>query len=307
MIHVEHLTKRYGDIVAVDDLSFDVKRGEVLGFLGPNGAGKTTSMRMLTGYLPPTAGTIEIGGYDIFNNPHEAKMHIGYLPENPPIYNDMSVADYLDFVADLKQVAAGDKSRQVSEVIESCGIGDVKNRLIGNLSRGYKQRIGIAQALVSDPSVVILDEPTVGLDPKQIIEIRELIRNLADHKTVVLSTHILPEVTMVCSKVIIINRGKMALEQRLDSLSDDSNKNHYISFKVNGDSFGVKSLISTMDGVENITESNRGEFEVEARDGLDLREGLSKLLVDNGFGLLEIKSHSQTIEEVFLSVISTEG
>jgi ABC-2 type transport system ATP-binding protein len=219
MVYVHKLTKRYGSLVAVENLSFQLEKGEVLGFLGPNGAGKTTTMRIITGYMPPTKGTVHIEGLDIIDYPLQAKKLIGYLPENPPLYNDMSVSEYLNFVADVKQVSANEKRSSIFNVMEQCGLTDVRKRIIGHLSKGYRQRVGIAQALVNNPSVLILDEPTIGLDPKQIIEIRELIKNLSGDRTVILSTHILPEVTMICSKVVIINQGKIVLEESLESIS----------------------------------------------------------------------------------------
>src|SRR5881396_1283063 len=212
MIQVEHLTKRYGPTVAVSDVSFEVQKGEVLGFLGPNGAGKTTTMRVITGYLPPTEGKVSVAGFDVLESPIEAKRRTGYLPENPPVYPDMTVSEYLGFVARIKAVPRAEVKKRVEEVSEKCAVTDVRGRQIGKLSKGYRQRVGLAQALIHNPEVLVLDEPTAGLDPKQIIETRELIKNLAGQHTVVLSTHILPEASKTCQRVVVINAGKIVAE-----------------------------------------------------------------------------------------------
>jgi ABC-2 type transport system ATP-binding protein len=219
MIEVSHLSKSYGDYTAVSDVSFSAAKGEIVGFLGPNGAGKTTTIRMLATYLPPSAGRASIAGYDIVTQADEVRKRIGYLPENPPLYPEMTVREYLSFIADIKGVARASKVERIDEVMERCFITDVRNKLCQHLSRGYRQRVGLAQAIIHDPEVIILDEPTSGLDPKQIIEIRQLIRSLGQTHTVLLSTHILPEVSMVCNKVVIINRGKVVIESLLNQLT----------------------------------------------------------------------------------------
>ena len=219
MIQVEHLTKRYGDLVAVRDISFSAKRGEILGFLGPNGAGKTTTMRIITGFLPATSGTVRVAGFDIFEQAQEVRKRIGYLPENPPLYNDMTVWSYLSFVARIKGLARADIPAAAEQAIERCGLTEVRQRVLGHLSKGFRQRVGLAQALIHDPGVLVLDEPTIGLDPRQIIEIRSLIRDLSGERTVILSTHILPEVAQLCDKVVIINRGRIAVEDSLSTLT----------------------------------------------------------------------------------------
>jgi ABC-2 type transport system ATP-binding protein len=219
MIEVSHLSKSYGDYAAVSDVSFSAAKGEIVGFLGPNGAGKTTTIRMLATYLPPSAGRASIAGYDIVTQADEVRKRIGYLPENPPLYPEMTVREYLSFIADIKGVARASKVQRIDEVMERCFIKDVRNKLCQHLSRGYRQRVGLAQAIIHDPEVIILDEPTSGLDPKQIIEIRQLIRSLGQTHTVLLSTHILPEVSMVCNKVVIINRGKVVIESLLNQLT----------------------------------------------------------------------------------------
>jgi len=218
MIEVRNLTKRYGDLTAIRDISFTVGRGEILGFLGPNGAGKTTTMRILTGYMPASSGTVTVDGFDVFENSFEVRRRIGYLPESPPLYTDMTVESYLEFVARIKGVTRADLQAATDRALEICGLADVRHRLTGHLSKGYRQRVGLAQALIHNPPVLVLDEPTIGLDPRQIIEIRKLIRELAGDRTVILSTHILPEVSQICEKVVILASGRIALEQRMEDL-----------------------------------------------------------------------------------------
>jgi ABC-2 type transport system ATP-binding protein len=307
MISVQNLTKRYGDLVALDNVSFQVQRGDVLGFLGPNGAGKTTAMRIITAYMPPTEGTVHVAGFDVVENPIEAKRQIGYLPENLPLYNDMTVDGYLDFVADIKQIPGKNKKNRIGLAMEKCGITDVRKRLIGNLSKGYRQRIGIAQAIVHDPAIIVLDEPTIGLDPKQIIEIRELIKNLSGERTVILSTHILPEVTMTCTRVAIINEGKIVLEESLDKLSEKVETAQNLFLKIGYKEGGVKEKILSLEAVSNVSETSSGEFIIQSGEGKDIREDLAIIVVENGWGLLELRPLTQTLEEIFLRVISTEG
>ncbi len=219
MIEVRNLTKRYGDIEAIRDISFSAAKGQILGFLGPNGAGKTSTMRIITGFMPATSGTVKVAGFDIFEQSLEVRQRIGYLPENPPLYNDMAVAEYLRFVAKIRGIARGQVADAVASALEKCGLTDVRQRIVGHLSKGYRQRVGLAQALIHNPSVLVLDEPTIGLDPRQIIDIRGLIRDLSGERTVILSTHILPEVAQLCEKVVIINRGRIVLEDSLASLT----------------------------------------------------------------------------------------
>ncbi len=219
MIKVRDLSKRYGEYLAVDRASFTAEKGEILGFLGPNGAGKTTTMRIITGFLPATSGTVEVAGFDVFDNTREVQKRIGYLPERPPLYNDMTVTSYLEFVGRIKGVARADLPEATERVVEKCGLSGVTRRVLGHLSKGFRQRVGLAQALIHDPSVLVLDEPTIGLDPRQIIEIRAMIRAMAGERTVILSTHILPEVAQLCQKVVIINDGRIAVEDRVDNLT----------------------------------------------------------------------------------------
>jgi ABC-2 type transport system ATP-binding protein len=219
MIKVEGLTKRYGDVTAIEDLSFQVEKGEIVGFLGPNGAGKTTTMRIITGFLPSTDGTVSVSGHDIFEKPMEVKKKIGYLPEHPPLYADMTVAGYLRFVSKIKGVPRSARADAIDRMVERCGLKDVRKKIIGKLSKGYRQRVGLAQAMIHDPQVLILDEPTIGLDPKQIMEIRELVKSLAGDHTIILSTHILPEVTMVCQRCLVINQGRIVADDSLEALT----------------------------------------------------------------------------------------
>ncbi len=307
MVHVHNLTKRYGSLVAVENLSFRLDRGDVLGFLGPNGAGKTTTMRIITGYMPPTKGTVQIEGVDIFDNPLQAKKLIGYLPETPPLYLDMTVAEYLDFVADIKQVKRKEKKSRIFYVLEKCGLSDVRKRIIGHLSKGYRQRVGIAQALVNNPSVLILDEPTIGLDPLQIIEIRDLIKSLSGERTVILSTHILPEVTMICSKVVIINEGKMVLEESLDYLSEGLRNSRSLLLRVRQTGDGLIDKIMSVKGVSGVKPGAPGEYVITPSEGMEVREELVRMVVENGLGLLELRPLVSTLEEIFMKAISSEG
>ena len=290
----------------VDDISFNVERGEILGFLGPNGAGKTTTMRMLTGYIAPTGGRVFIGGYDVMEEPLKAKRQIGYLPENPPLYNEMGVIDYLGFIADLRGVDLDLKAARIDEIMEKCGIAHVRDRLIGHLSRGYKQRIGIAQALVHKPSLLILDEPTQGLDPKQIIEIRELINDLAGNHTVILSTHILPEVMMTCTRVAIINRGKIVLEDSMERLSSTESGVGRVYLKLGHTGDEITHKLSSIDGVLSVAEDYPGVFIVDTKEGADVRKDLASAVVRNGWSLLELRPMRMALEDVFLKAISTE-
>ncbi|MEE9252404.1 MAG: ATP-binding cassette domain-containing protein [Thermodesulfobacteriota bacterium] len=306
MIKVENLTKRYGELVAVNGVSFHVERGEILGFLGPNGAGKTTTMRIITGYIPPTEGSVRIGEFDMADDPLSAKAIIGYLPENPPLYNEMTVEDYLDFVAEIKGVQKELKKDRVAYAMERCGIEDVSGRLIGNLSKGYRQRTGIAQALAHDPELLVLDEPTIGLDPLQIIEIRELIKSFAGERTVILSTHILQEVTMTCTRVIIINEGEIVLEESMSKLSQDTAHTAVVALKLRSSGAAVSEKLRSINGVDSVAEPQPGVFEVGVENGVDVAEQISKTAVESGWGLLEMRPVKMTLEDVFIKAISTE-
>lgn len=307
MIDVRQITKRYGSHTAIENVTFSVAKGEVLGFLGPNGAGKTTTMRILTCFLPATAGTAQVAGFDCSDQPTEVKRRIGYLPENPPLYHEFTVTEYLTFVGRLKGLRGTDLTRQEDRVLERLSLGHVRDRLIGNLSRGYRQRVGLAQALIHDPPVLILDEPTVGLDPKQIIEIRELIKNLAGSHSVILSTHILPEATAVCQRVVIISGGRIVAEDTPDHLSAQLRKSEKISVGLKTPPADASDRLRAVAGVVNVFESQEpGTFVIECELGRDIREDLARMAVTSGWGLLELKSVSLTLEDVFLQLTQHE-
>jgi len=307
MIRVKNVTKRYGNIVAIDDISFQVDKGDILGFLGPNGAGKTTTMRIITGYMPPTDGEVYLDDCDLMENPLEAKKQIGYLPENLPLYTDLTVESYLDFVADIKNVSGRDKKNRKESVMERCGILDVRNRIIGHLSKGYRQRVGIAQALINDPTILVLDEPTIGLDPKQITEIRELIKSLAGDRTVILSTHMLQEVNMICTRVVIINKGRIVLEESLDNLTRGFQGSNNLILKIRYKDGQVKEALMSLPYVSEASEQTLGEFVIRSQENRDIREELSRFVIENGWGLLEIRPLTQNLEDIFLRVITKEG
>lgn len=306
MIEVQNLSKNYGERQAVHDLTFTVKKGEVVGFLGPNGAGKSTTMKIITGYMAPSSGQVKVAGFDVFEDPIEVKRRIGYLPELPPVYHDMYVEDYLRFVANLKGV---DKTRVQSLVkgaLDKTGLYEVRGRLIGNLSKGFKQRVGLAQALVSDPEILILDEPTVGLDPKQVAEMRQLIRQLKGQHTIILSTHILPEVQASCEKVIIINRGRIVAEDSLEGLSKRmSGGGHTVTLRVRRNQDAVAKGLQTLKGVRKVV--NLGNFiEVESDGDEATVEQVAGFAVGQGAGLLELKVQALALEDIFIKLTSNE-
>lgn len=311
MIKVEGLTKRYGRTTAVRNISFEVEKGEIVGFLGPNGAGKTTTMRILTGFLPPTEGTASVGGLDVQEHPIEVKRRIGYLPEIPPLYPEMTVRDYLEFVARLKGIASADVAARVNSVIERCSIGAVRGKLNGQLSKGYKQRVGLAQALIHDPDVLILDEPTAGLDPKQIIEVRELIRELGGDHTIILSTHILPEVSTTCGRVIIINEGKIEASDTPENLTARLQGHDLIWIEVDGPAEEVEAKIQGIQGVENVSRKTgqAGRFAWEVETGKDpaIRTELARAVIESGWGLHEIRSVGLSLEDIFLKLTGAES
>ncbi len=310
MIQVEHLTKYYGPVAAIQDVSFSVEKGEIVGFLGPNGAGKTTTMRILACFMPASRGTAKVAGYDVFTESLEVRRRIGYLPEHVPLYNDMPVAAYLDFVAEVKGVGRAERRRGVAEVMERCLITDVQHRLVGRLSKGYRQRVGLAQALVNDPEVLILDEPTIGLDPKQIIEIRSLIKSLADQHTVILSTHILPEVSMVCSRVIIINQGQIVAVDSPENLTARLSRSLRILVQVEGPADAVLAELRRLPGVLSVDQkalvNGIGTFVVESAQDRDVRRNLSTAIVGRGWGLLELRGMSMTLEDIFIKLVTRE-
>ena len=313
MIEVQHLSKRYGRVTAVDDVSFRVERGEILGFLGPNGAGKTTTMRILTGYMPATQGKAIVAGFDVFDQPLEAKRRTGYLPETPPLYPDMNVLEYLTFVAKIKGVPSNERRDRIKQVMARAHIADMANRLCANLSKGYKQRVGLAQALIHNPDVLILDEPTAGLDPKQIIETRQLIKQLAGDHTIILSTHILPEVSQTCQRVVIINRGKVVAVDTPDNLTSRlrGSETMYVQVDVPGAHQQALSALAGITGVTRVVESDRRDsavgFEIDSETGRDVRRDLARTIVNNGWGLLELRPMRMSLEDIFLSLTTDEA
>jgi ABC-2 type transport system ATP-binding protein len=308
VIEVQHLTKRYGRVTAVDDVSFRVERGEILGFLGPNGAGKTTTMRILTGYMPATAGKAIVAGFDVFEQPIEAKRRTGYLPETPPLYPDMSVLEYLEFVAKIKGVPSIGRAERIRQIMGRTRIYDMAGRLCANLSKGYRQRVGLAQALLHNPDVLILDEPTAGLDPKQIIETRELIKELAGDHTIILSTHILPEVSQTCQRVVIINKGHVVAVDTPDNLTSRLQGSSTLYVQIDSIGADPTPALSLVAGVMRVAEADRKNgvvgYEVESEH--DIRRELARTIVGSGWGLLELRPTRMSLEEIFLSLTTEE-
>jgi ABC-2 type transport system ATP-binding protein len=312
LIEVQDLTKTFGERTAVDHISFAVNKGEILGFLGPNGAGKTTTMRMLTTFMPATSGTARIAGFDVFDNSIEVRRHIGYLPENPPVYPDMTVESYLDFVARIKGVPTEKRAQRVTDALEKTNITDKRDELIKRLSRGYKQRVGLAQALVHDPDVIILDEPTVGLDPKQIIEVRHLIKNLAGSHTIVLSTHILPEVSMTCDRVVIINKGKIAAVDTPQNLTSQLKGGQRIRVEVQASEQPLREVLAQIPGASRVqieAAPLRGHVlaTIEAAEGKDIRSAIAARIVEKGWLLFELKGVSLSLEDIFLELTTDDA
>ena len=329
MIEVQHLTKNYGRVTAVDDVSFRVERGEILGFLGPNGAGKTTTMRILTGYMPATAGRAMVAGFDVFEQPLEAKRRTGYLPETPPLYPDMTVREYLDFVGKIKGVAPRERKQRVLAVMERTHIADMADRHCSKLSKGYRQRVGLAQALIHNPEVLILDEPTAGLDPKQIIETRDLIRSLAGDHTIVLSTHILPEVAQTCQRVVIINKGHVVAVDTPDNLTARLKGAATMYVQVDAEGEDAGAALASVPGVKRVASADQrptapgdstapggqtadtaraypAAYEVESEPDIDVRRDLARAIVTRGWGLLELRPVRMSLEDVFLQVTTEE-
>jgi ABC-2 type transport system ATP-binding protein len=311
MITVLELTKRYARHTAVDHISFEVHKGQIVGFLGPNGAGKTTTMRMLTCFLPPTSGTATVAGFDVLEQSMEVKKRIGYLPEAPPLYPEMRTGEYLNFVGKLKGLSGAELHKRVDYVLERCAIGDVKDKLLGKLSKGYRQRVGLAQAIVHNPDVLILDEPTSGLDPKQINETRELIRSLAGDHTIILSTHILPEVEQTCEQVIIINKGKLAATDSVNNLQNRARGTESLLVEVAGrnkelDAAIVRERLERVSGVSRVMfknkRDNRSIFEVETRKGSTIRGDVARAVVEAGWDLNELRPSAVSLEEIFLQL-----
>lgn len=308
MIEVNDLTRYYGQKRAISNVSFKVKKGEILGMLGPNAAGKTTAMRILTCYMPPTAGSATVGGYDIFDQSMQVRQITGYLPENPPLYTELTVKDYLMFVAKIKGVEKDKTKAEIDNVIEKASIGEVRNQVIGKLSKGFKQRVGLAQCLLNNPQVVILDEPTVGLDPKQIIEIRELIKNLKGDHTVILSSHILPEVEQTCERVVIISEGEVVAEDTPENLTARMKGGERVLLELEGDEKQVKEVFKTFSDViaVKVNKTTGGLLKVEVESKKDLRKDYAQALIDKKIGLLEMQSDKVTLEDIFLHLTTKE-
>lgn len=305
VIEISDLTKKYGNNTAVNNISFTVSKGEILGFLGPNGAGKSTTMNILTGYLSKTSGKVCVCGFDVLENPKEAKKRIGYLPEQPPIYMEMTPMEYLDYVCDLKGVKENKKSH-IEAIMDKVGISHMKSRLIKNLSKGYKQRVGLAGALIADPEVLILDEPTVGLDPTQIIEIRNVIKEIGKEKTVILSTHILQEVTAICDRVIIINHGNIVIDDTLDNLSGDDSNTYELKLK--GDIEAINNLLEAVfiSSYSVIESDEPGIYDIEITSDEDIRENIFNLFANAGIIILSFCKKETTLEDVFVKVTTKE-
>ncbi len=308
MIQVQGLTKTYGDVLALDNVSFQVERGEIVGFLGPNGAGKTTTMRILTGYMPPSSGQVSIAGYDVFTDSLEVRRRIGYLPETVPLYTEMSVYGYLDFCAAVRGVRERDDA--IVRVLEACDIADVEDVLIGKLSKGYRQRVGLAQALIHDPEVLVLDEPTIGLDPRQILGVRELIQSLAGERTVILSTHILPEVSQLCQRVLIINEGRIVAEDTPERLTNNLQSGMRVRLQVLNAPEDALAHLRALPAVTGASTSGRGVFDVSLdapEDGQDPRTALASLAVTQQWGLIDMRTLSMSLEDIFLQLTTTEA
>jgi ABC-2 type transport system ATP-binding protein len=305
MIRVEGLVKDYGTFRALDDVSFHVAQGEIVGFLGPNGAGKTTTMRTITGYMPPTDGSVEVAGMDVVTDSLEVRRRVGYLPETVPLYREMRVSDYLGYGAALRGVE--DRDGAVSRVVESCGLGDVRDRIIGRLSKGYRQRVGLAQALVHDPELLVLDEPTIGLDPRQIRSVRELIRDLAGDHTVLLSTHILPEVAELCQRVLIIDKGRIVAEDTPDRLQAGLQGGQMVRVQVSQPGDGLLDALEGVSGVGAVRRLSADRFEVSFAAETDGRAAVAETLVRGGWGLLEMQSVSMSLEDVFVQLTTDES
>lgn len=311
MIEVNGLTKRYGDARGIDNLSFEVAKGEILGFLGPNGAGKTTTMRILTGFMPATSGSATVAGYDIFEDSLKVRSRLGYLPETVPLYTDMQVPVYLRFVAGLKEVPWKEINRRVEKIMEQVGLTHMAHKFIGELSKGYRQRVGLAQALINDPEVLILDEPTIGLDPKQIVEIRALIKNLGDERTVILSSHILPEISMLCERVIIIDEGKLKASDTPENLMRQLSGDSRVKARIGGPLKNVKPELEKIEGVKNVIHEGGGAGEtqsyiVEFDNGYQASSRLAKAVIGHEWDLHELAPVKMTLEDIFIHIVTEE-
>ncbi len=310
MVEVKNLTKYYGNFLAIENVSFEVKKGEIVGFLGPNGAGKTTTMRIITGFLPPSSGTAAVAGYDLVDKSRQARAHIGYLPETVPLYTDMTVEGYLSFMGTIRGMNPKRIKARIADVIDSCRLGDYRKSDIGKLSKGFRQRVGIAQAVLHEPDVLILDEPTIGIDPIQVVETRALIKDLAGTHTVILSTHILPEVSMLCSRVLIINEGLIVAEDTPKELANRLQGVERLEVEIQGPKTEVMGVLEKIRGVLEVTCSPNGSdqnvYKMQARRGLDLRPTVSRAVISNGWSLLNLQLVSMSLEEIFLKLTTSE-
>jgi len=311
MIEVEQLSKSYGPIKAIDDISFVVEKGEILGFLGPNGAGKSTTMRILTCFMPPTSGTARVAGFDVFKDSLQVRRRIGYVPENAPLYTDMPVASFLKFVGEIKGLSRRERLQQVGDAMDACGIKDVQHRYIGKLSKGYRQRVALAQALLGNPDVLVLDEPTIGLDPRQIIDIRRLIKSLGGQKTVILSSHILPEVSMTCQRVIIINRGRLVAVDTPENLTTKVQKSSRLLVRIEGPATEIVQALGAVSGVQTVKQDGVGTADVvtctiETEKDRDIRKEIAATVVQRQWGLLELRPVDVTLEDVFVRLVTEE-
>lgn len=309
MIKAIGLTKYFDSFRAIEDISFEIEKGEIVGFIGPNGSGKTTTMRILTCFMPPSKGTAIVAGYDILNDPLEVRRHVGYFPEGAPYYPNLSVDKYLEFVAEIKGIDSSIKKKKLNDVMELCGIAHVAKRYVENLSKGYRQRVCLAQAILNDPEVLIMDEPTVGLDPKQVVEVRTLIKELSGERTVILSSHILSEVSMICDRVLIIDKGRLIAQDTVENLSKKAEKERQLVLKVRAPKDGVEALLKDMglnviSAIPELSEEDVNRFVVEARE--DIRHELSKKVVSNNWHLLEIGFKGLTLEDIYLRLIGEE-
>jgi ABC-2 type transport system ATP-binding protein len=305
VIKIDRVTKLFGPTVAVRNISFEVEKGEILGFLGPNGAGKTTTMRIITGYFPPTDGNAYVAGYSVLDNPLEVKKRIGYVPENPAMYGDMRTVEYLRFIGAIKGVPKLELKESIEKVVETCALQEVTSKPIKSLSRGYKQRVSLAQALINDPPVLILDEPTSGLDPKQIHEIRQLIKSMGGERTIILSTHILPEVSVTCSKVVIINEGRIVAVDSTENIGKSFSKSHQIELRVDGNPEKIRERLLRLDGVKSVVCTDNTLL-VDTVIEKDIRAQIAKTVVENGVGLLELRARAMSLEDVFLKLVTEE-
>ncbi len=311
MVEVKNLTKYYGNFLAIEDVSFEVKRGEIVGFLGPNGAGKTTTMRIITGFLPPTYGTAAVAGYDLVDKSRQARSHIGYLPETVPLYLDMTVEGYLAFMGAIRGMKPNRIKTRIGEVIDACRLGDYRRTHIGKLSKGFRQRVGIAQAVLHEPDVLVLDEPTIGIDPIQVVETRQLIKDLSGSHTVILSTHILPEVSMLCNRVLIINEGLIVAEDTPKELGNKLQGVERLEVEIQGPRTEALEALQKIRGVIEVTcstngDSDRNVYKIQARRGLDLRPTVSRTVISNGWSLLNLQLVSMSLEEIFLKLTTDE-